>query len=48
MLQLKSKSIVIGSGTRTPGSGTVVIGDDAGIGSASGKGARGEEFYSYR
>ena len=37
----QSKSIVIGSGTRTPGFGTVVIGDEAGIGSASGKGANG-------
>ncbi|EFG29587.1 hypothetical protein, partial [Fusobacterium periodonticum] len=38
----QSKSIVIGSGTRTPGPGTVVIGDDAGIGSASGKSAKGD------
>ncbi|MDU2236670.1 MAG: hypothetical protein E7E25_11380, partial [Fusobacterium periodonticum] len=37
----QSKSIVIGSGTRTSGPGTVVIGDEAGIGSASGKSANG-------
>ena len=38
----QGNSIVIGSGTRTPGPGTVVIGDDAGVGSATGKGARGD------
>ncbi|WP_161940136.1 YadA-like family protein [Fusobacterium pseudoperiodonticum] len=38
----QGKSIVIGSGIRAPGSGTVVIGDEAGVGSASGKNAKGE------
>ena len=37
-----SNSIVIGSETRTPGYGTVVIGDGAGVGSASGKSANGD------
>ncbi|WP_172952717.1 YadA-like family protein [Fusobacterium pseudoperiodonticum] len=38
----QGKSIVIGSETRTPGYGTVVIGDGAGVGSASGKSANGD------
>ncbi|WP_194250140.1 YadA-like family protein [Fusobacterium pseudoperiodonticum] len=42
----QSKSIVIGSGIRAPGSGTIVIGDDAGVGSATGKVARGDNSIS--